>query len=94
MNENVYGIVNPDTIYEFQNGSYIKPIKLVYENHAKVTWDKDSGIGTISIKLPNSNNFLFDDCGISLYNDLEKYFDIDKNDKNNRSDTSHFKSLL
>ena len=82
-----------DRIYMFQNGSYIKPIKLVYERPYKVIWDKDSCI--IDFKLPVSGTYSFDDCTISLSESLfEKYYDADIDGKNIKSDASHFKSLL
>lgn len=78
-----------DKIYVFPNNE-TKPIKLVYESYM---WDKDSC--TINFKLPVLGTFSFDDCTISLFDNLfEKYYGADINDKNIKPDASHFKSLL
>lgn len=83
---------NQDRIYVYPNGE-TKPIKVVYERPDKVMWDKDSY--TINFKFPISGTFSFDDCTISLFDNLsEKYYGADINVKNIKPDASHFKSLL
>lgn len=80
---------NQDRTYVYPNGE-TKPIKLVYESHM---WDKDSC--NINFEFPISGTFSFNDCTISLFDNLfEKYYGADVNGKNIKPDPSHFKSLL
>lgn len=82
-----YQLPKSDQIYVFQNDSYIKPIKLVYEGQDKITCD---GTGTITIPIMRHGSFSLDDCevNISLLNEL---IDRKSTELNNGV---YFKSLL
>ena len=85
-----YLVPDQDKIYISTNDK-TKPIKLVYESHAKVMEDSC----TIDFKPSVLGTYSFDDCTVSLYDSLfEKYYGDDINGKNIKPDASHFKSLL
>ena len=82
-----YQLAKSDRIYVFQNGSYIKPIKLIYEGQDKITCDST---GTITIPTMRFGSFSLDDCEVNI-SLLNKLIDRKSTELNNGV---YFKSLL
>ena len=82
-----YQLPKSDRIYVFQNGSYIKPIKFIYEDQDKITCD---GTDTITIPITRFGSFSLDDCEVNI-SLLHKLIDRKSTELNNGI---YFKSLL